>query len=120
MFDKRRFLDLIRYFIVFEDDGDGQPIKKMAGYHQFHAVNTAIEQTVRAAMEKGNVIEDDAGITKRVNRAMQNPVTAALASSGTRRVRQKPDDGILRGTHGTSCTPPCKTPPSWSSPTATT
>lgn len=61
MFDKRRFLDLIRYFIVFEDNGDGQPIKKMAGYHQFHAVNTAIEQTVRAAMEKGNVIEDGRG-----------------------------------------------------------
>ncbi|MBV5331049.1 DEAD/DEAH box helicase, partial [bacterium] len=61
MFDKRRFLDLIRYFIVFEDNGDGQPIKKMAGYHQFHAVNMAIEQTVRAAMEKGNVVEDGRG-----------------------------------------------------------
>jgi len=61
MFDKRRFLDLIRYFIVFEDNGDGQPIKKMAGYHQFHAVNMAIEQTVRAAMEKGSVVEDGRG-----------------------------------------------------------
>jgi type I restriction enzyme R subunit len=61
MFDKHRFLDLIRYFIVFEDNGNGQPIKKMAGYHQFHAVNMAIEQTVRAAMEKGNVIEDGRG-----------------------------------------------------------
>jgi type I restriction enzyme, R subunit len=53
-FNKRRFLDLIRYFVVFEDDGVGQPIKKMAGYHQFHAVNMAIEQTVRASMEKGH------------------------------------------------------------------
>jgi type I restriction enzyme R subunit len=53
MFDKRRFLDLIRYFIVFEDNGNGQPIKKMAGYHQFHAVNMAIEQTVRAASAVG-------------------------------------------------------------------
>ena len=61
MFDKRRFLDLIRYFIVFEDNGDGQPIKKMAGYHQFHAVNMAIEQTVRAAREKGSAIEDGRG-----------------------------------------------------------
>jgi len=61
MFDKRRFLDLIRYFIVFEDNGNGQPIKKMAGYHQFHAVNMAIEQTVRAAMEKGHVVEDGRG-----------------------------------------------------------
>jgi type I restriction enzyme, R subunit len=57
-FDKRRFLDLIRYFVVFEDDGVGQPIKKMAGYHQFHAVNMAIEQTVRASMEKGDKIAD--------------------------------------------------------------
>jgi type I restriction enzyme R subunit len=61
MFDKRRFLDLIRYFIVFEDNGDGQPIKKMAGYHQFHAVNMAIEQTVRAALEKGHVIDEGRG-----------------------------------------------------------
>jgi type I restriction enzyme, R subunit len=57
-FDKRRFLDLIRYFVVFEDDGVGQPIKKMAGYHQFHAINMAIEQTVRASMEKGGKIAD--------------------------------------------------------------
>ncbi len=56
--DKRRFLDLVRYFIVFEDDGVGQPIKKMAGYHQFHAVNMAIEQTIRASMEKGKRIAE--------------------------------------------------------------
>ena len=61
MFDKRRFLDLIRYFIVFEDNGNGQPIKKMAGYHQFHAVNMAIEQTVRASKEKGGAIADARG-----------------------------------------------------------
>ena len=49
VFDKRRFLDLIRHFIVFEEDtSDGTIIKKMAGYHQFHAVNTAVEATLRA------------------------------------------------------------------------
>ena len=47
VFDKKRFLDLIRHFVVFEDDG-GTIIKKMAGYHQFHAVNTAVSETVRA------------------------------------------------------------------------
>lgn len=57
IFEKRRFLDFIRYFIVFEDSGDGQPVKKMAGYHQFHAVNMAIEQTLRAALEKGGIAE---------------------------------------------------------------
>lgn len=61
VFDKRRFLDLVRYFIVFEDDGRGQPIKKMAGYHQFHAVNMAIEQTVRASVEKGKVVAESRG-----------------------------------------------------------
>ncbi|MFZ2955431.1 MAG: type I restriction endonuclease subunit R [Candidatus Ozemobacteraceae bacterium] len=49
VFEKRRFLDLIRYFVVFEDAGTGKIIKKMAGYHQFHAVNVAVEQTLRAA-----------------------------------------------------------------------
>ena len=49
VFDKRRFLDLLRHFIVFEDDGSGVLAKKVAGYHQFHAVNVAVEETLRAA-----------------------------------------------------------------------
>jgi type I restriction enzyme R subunit len=49
VFEKRRFLDLVRYFIVFEDEGNGKLTKKMAGYHQYHAVNVAIEETLRAA-----------------------------------------------------------------------
>ena len=44
-----RFLALIRDFIVFEDDGSGKLVKKMAGYHQFHAVRTAVGETLRAA-----------------------------------------------------------------------
>jgi type I restriction enzyme R subunit len=50
--NKRRFLDLIRYFIVFEDSGVGTLNKKMAGYHQFHAVNVAIQETLRASGRK--------------------------------------------------------------------
>ena len=38
---------MIRDFIVFEDDG-GAISKKMAGYHQFHAVETAVAETLRA------------------------------------------------------------------------
>lgn len=49
VFDKRRFLDLVRHFIVFEDLGGGALAKKMAGYHQFHAVNVAMEETLRAS-----------------------------------------------------------------------
>ena len=48
-FQPRRFLALVRYFIVFEDNGSGLLNKKMAGYHQFHAVETAISETLRAA-----------------------------------------------------------------------
>jgi type I restriction enzyme R subunit len=44
----RRFLDLLRDFIVFEADG-GRIVKKMAGYHQFHAVQVAVGETLRAA-----------------------------------------------------------------------
>src|SRR5687768_6442821 len=49
VFEKRRFLDLLRHFIVFEDAGGGKLTKKIAGYHQFHAVNVAVEETLRAA-----------------------------------------------------------------------
>ena len=44
-----RFLVLVRDFIVFDDDGSSQLVKKMAGYHQFHAVGTAVDETLRAA-----------------------------------------------------------------------
>ena len=43
------FLDLLRDFTVFEDDGSGALVKKVAGYHQFHAVRVAVDETLRAA-----------------------------------------------------------------------
>ena len=43
------FLALLSDFIVFDDDGSGKLVKKMAGYHQFHAVQAAVEETFRAA-----------------------------------------------------------------------
>ena len=49
VFEPGRFLSLVRDFIVFEDDGSGALVKKMAGYHQFHAVLFAVEETLRAA-----------------------------------------------------------------------
>jgi type I restriction enzyme, R subunit len=58
VFERRRFLDLLRFFIVFEDStgaggGGDKPVKKIAGYHQFHAVNAAVEETLRAAKSLG-------------------------------------------------------------------
>ena len=47
VFEPRIFLDLIRHFTVFEDDG-GKIIKKLADYHQYHAVNKAVECTINA------------------------------------------------------------------------
>ncbi len=54
VFEKRRFLDMIRHFIVFEDTGGGMLHKKMAAYHQYHAVNRALEATIEAAMPSGD------------------------------------------------------------------
>ena len=47
--DPDRFIALVRDFIVFEDDGSGALAKKMAGYHQFHAIRVAVTETLRAA-----------------------------------------------------------------------
>ena len=49
VFEPGRFLQLIRDYTVFDDDGSGALVKKMAGYHQFHAVRVAVDETLRAA-----------------------------------------------------------------------
>jgi type I restriction enzyme R subunit len=46
-------LDMIRNFVVFEVDS-GKVIKKIAAYHQYHAVNKAVECTVQAASPSGD------------------------------------------------------------------
>ena len=48
VWQRDRLLSLVRDYIVFDDDA-GQLTKKMAGYHQYHAVETAVLQTQRAA-----------------------------------------------------------------------
>jgi type I restriction enzyme, R subunit len=53
VFDKTRLLDLVRSFVTFERY-EGHLIKKIAAYHQFHAVRHAVEETVRATGEKGD------------------------------------------------------------------
>ena len=49
VFEPGRFLSMVRDFIVFDDDGSSSLVKKMAGYHQFHAVKVAVDETLRAA-----------------------------------------------------------------------
>ena len=46
------FLDYLRFFVLFEDDG--ALVKKIAGYHQFHAVRAAIAQVIAASSSEGN------------------------------------------------------------------
>ncbi|MFM5133146.1 type I restriction endonuclease subunit R [Aeromonas rivipollensis] len=47
-FKPELLLDYLRYFVLFENNGD-KVIKKIAGYHQFHAVRAAVHATVIAA-----------------------------------------------------------------------
>ncbi|MEN9634692.1 MAG: hypothetical protein RL077_3096 [Verrucomicrobiota bacterium] len=62
VFERQRFLDLLHHFIVFEEDPDSGALHKIiAGYHQFHAVNAAVEETVRASamtLDEGSVHEE--------------------------------------------------------------
>jgi type I restriction enzyme R subunit len=84
-------LDYLRFFVLFEDDGG--LIKKIAGYHQFHAVRAAIEQVVAASRpggsHKGGVVWHTQGSGKsitmtcfaaRVMRetAMENPTIVVI------------------------------------------
>ena len=84
-------LDYLRYFVLFEDDG--QLVKKIAGYHQFHAVRAAIEEVVTAsrpgASRKGGVVWHTQGSGKSITMtcfaarvmqeaAMENPTIVVI------------------------------------------
>ncbi len=51
-FQKERLLRYLRHFIVFEDDKT--TLKKLAGYHQFHAVERAVHATLQASEPQGD------------------------------------------------------------------
>ncbi|MDY0211230.1 MAG: HsdR family type I site-specific deoxyribonuclease, partial [Acholeplasma sp.] len=53
MFDKKRFLDIIKQYVLFQKHESGY-IKILAGYHQYHAVNTALEKTYEATSAHGD------------------------------------------------------------------
>ncbi len=53
VFEKTRFLTLMRDFTVFGDTGSGL-VKIVAGYHQFHAVRHAVQSTIAAARPEGD------------------------------------------------------------------
>ena len=53
-FEKHRFLRYLKHFIVFEETESGTITKKIAGYHQYHAVQTAVETTLKASHPDGD------------------------------------------------------------------
>lgn len=57
LLNKSTLLDVIRHFIVFEKTKE-KTIKKIAAYHQYYAVNKAIESTIRAASPPVNVASE--------------------------------------------------------------
>jgi type I restriction enzyme R subunit len=84
-------LDYLRYFVLFEDDG--RLLKKIAGYHQFHAVRAAIQQVVKASRpggtHKGGVVWHTQGSGKSITMtcfaarvmqeaAMENPTIVVI------------------------------------------
>jgi type I restriction enzyme R subunit len=84
-------LDYLRFFVLFEDDGT--LVKKIAGYHQFHAVRAAINQVVVASRpggsQKGGVVWHTQGSGKSITMtcfaarvmqeaAMENPTIVVI------------------------------------------
>ena len=124
VFEQGRFLDLLRHFIVFEVDGP-DIYKKMAGYHQYHAVNKAVDCTLQAISPKGDrrvgVVWHTQGSGKSLTMAfyagkvvrhaeMQNPTVVVITdrndldeqlfgtfSSCHELLRQKPEKADNRG-----------------------
>jgi len=103
VFERQRFLDLLHHFIVFEEDPDSGALHKIiAGYHQFHAVNAAVEETVRASgmTETGSVLREDAGTYWAGRQRGGKP--------GDRRA------GVVWHTQGSGKSSPCSSsPPAW-------
>jgi len=71
LFNKEVFLSYLRYFCIFEDEKT--VIKKIAGYHQFHAVQAAVESVVNASgvsgTKKGGVVWHTQGAGKSIEMA---------------------------------------------------
>jgi type I restriction enzyme R subunit len=71
IFDQVRLLEFVRSFCLFEEDG--QIIKKIAAYHQFHAVRAAVERVVEASRpdgdKKGGVVWHTQGAGKSIEMA---------------------------------------------------
>lgn len=68
VFDRELLLDYLHHFILFEDNGD--IVKKIAGYHQFHAVRAVLSSVLQASgpggSRKGGVVWHTQGAGKSI------------------------------------------------------
>ena len=80
LLNKRTLLEVIRHFIVFEKTKE-ETIKKVAAYHQFYAVNKAIDSTIRAALP----VEDAAQFESREDPAKYGFASAKDQPAGDKR-----------------------------------
>ena len=59
LFQRELLLDYLRHFILFEDEG--RLVKKVAGYHQFHAVRAVVESVLVASSSQADAAQRGKG-----------------------------------------------------------
>ena len=71
VFRHDRILEILRHFIVFEEDTESDRTNKIiAGYHQIHAVQNAVEATIAAIRPRGIDGAESSGIRRAAARAL--------------------------------------------------
>ena len=115
MLDKKTLLDLICHFIVFEksrkeDNETGiitiQTVKKLAAYHQYYAVNRAVESTIRAAgylptpqhSREGNKNYPEGGLSQ-LQKVKESPASYGVAGVDSQPVGDR-KGGVVWHTQG--------------------
>jgi type I restriction enzyme, R subunit len=85
VFDQRRFLDIVRNFVVFSDEPQGL-VKRVAKYHQYWAVNAAVESTIEASGphgdRRGGVVWHTQGSGKSIEMLLYAAKVMRLAEMG--------------------------------------
>lgn len=106
MLDQKTLLDLIRHFIVFEkskkeDKETGvitiQTVKKLASYHQYYAVNRAVESTIRASGYQNKIIENQKSASENI--IMESPESYGVAGVDSQPVGDR-KGGVVWHTQG--------------------
>lgn len=101
MLNKKTLIDLIRHFIVFEKSKKEDPetgittistVKKLAAYHQYYAVNRAVESTLRAS---GYIVKSETPLSM----VMESPESYGVPGVKTQPVGDR-KGGVVWHTQG--------------------